>query len=134
MRPAKVTRAEEVIKQMEVTKKAKDTRAVRVINRFMTTIPEKRVTKGKRNMSRSPRRKGANTHLTMKRILMGRSMTRKKRAVMGRSTRSMTNTRRRDSPRYAKGGVHVRKGPYDQHYRQDTAISLKGGIKIQKYI
>jgi hypothetical protein len=45
MRPAKVTRAEEVIKQMEVTKKAKDTRAVRVINRFMTTIPEKRLTK-----------------------------------------------------------------------------------------
>jgi hypothetical protein len=106
MMAAKVTRTEGVTRHMRVTRKSKDIRAVRVINRSTTITLDGKVKQTKRNTSRKQRRKGANTNLTMRRIHTERSMTSMKKGDMGRNTRNMTNTGRRDIPRYSKAAAN----------------------------
>jgi hypothetical protein len=98
---AKVTKQEGVIEQRKVTKKKKDTRAMKVTNRPTTIIVGKKAIQEKRNMSKNQRRKGVNTNLTTTRILTGPSMTSMKMRDTGPSIRNTTNTRKLDSPRYS---------------------------------
>jgi hypothetical protein len=103
MMTAKVTRTEGVTNHMKVTRKAKDIRAVRVINRATTITLGRKVKQIKRNTSKKQRRKEENTHLTTTKIHTERSMTNTKKGDMGRSTGNTTNTRRKDIPRYNIG-------------------------------
>jgi hypothetical protein len=146
MMTAKVTRTEGVTKHMKVTKKSKDIRAVRVINRSMTITLDGKVKQIKRNTSKKQRRKGANTNPTMRKIHTERSMTSTKKGDMDRITKNTTNTGRRDIRRYSKAAENnigytshqlcflLKKQNKNFILNLETSVTCTGTLKITSKI